>query len=64
MYENQFKKIMLNAREMSLHELESLGAYWFGGPVNKAVISKYAPFDRIKKKFVLKEDIKGVAIKR
>ena len=55
---------MLNAREMSLHELESLGAYWFGGPVNKAVISKYAPFDRIKKKFVLKEDIKGVAIKR
>jgi hypothetical protein len=47
-----------------MHEIEAMGIYWFSKPIDKAVISKYAFFDKVKKKFVLKEDVTGIPIKR
>ena len=64
MYENQFKKLMLNVREISMHEIEAMGIFWFSKPIDKAVISKFAAYDKNKKKFTVKEDVTGVAIKR
>lgn len=64
MYENQFKMLILNVKEMSIHEIESMGIYWFSKPIDKATISKYTTFDKIKRKFVIKEDVKGISIKR
>lgn len=64
MYENQFKKLLLNSREMNLHELESMSAFWFSGPIDKAIIAKYAIYDKSKKKFVIREDVSGIPIKK
>ena len=55
---------MLNAREQTMHEMESMGVYWFSKPIDKTVIAKYTTFDRARKKFVLREDVSGIAIKR
>jgi hypothetical protein len=41
-----------------------MGVYWFSKPIDKAVIAKYTSFDRNRKKFVLREDVTGIAIKR
>jgi hypothetical protein len=54
----------MNVREMTLHELESMSAFWFSGPIDKAVIAKYATYDRSKKKYVIKEDVNGIPIKK
>ena len=64
MYEQQFKKLMLNAREQTMHEMESMGVYWFSKPIDRTVIAKYSTFDRGRKKFVLREEVSGIAIKR
>lgn len=64
MYENQFKKLMLNVREISMHEIEAMGIFWFNKPIDKSVISKFAVYDKNKKKFTVKEDVSGIAIKR
>jgi hypothetical protein len=41
-----------------------MGVYWFSKPIDKTVIAKYAAFDRLKKKFVIKEDVNGIPVKR
>lgn len=64
MYDKQFKKLILNVKEISMHEMEAMGVYWFAKPIDKAVIAKYAYFDKIKKRFVVKENVQGIPIKR
>jgi transposase-like protein len=64
MYEHQFKKLLLNIREISVHEVEAMGGFWFNKSINKAIINKYATFDKYKKKYVMKEDVTGIPVKR
>jgi hypothetical protein len=41
-----------------------MGIYWFNKPIDKSLISKFAIYDKTKKKFVVKEEVKGIPIKR
>lgn len=47
-----------------MHEIEVMGVFWFNKSIDKAVISKFAVYDKTKKKFTVKEDGTGVPIKR
>lgn len=46
-----------------MHDMESIGFFWFSKLIDKNLIAQVANYDKTKKKYVVKPEITGAPIK-